>query len=232
MNLKKIGFILFVLLLLPFTIKVFGANNFGQTQSLFTDIKANSTGDILTVLIFEQSRATQKAEAKTSKSTKASVSGGPGIGPLRFIPIFGADGQNDATFDGKGESIRNGTFSAKMSVTVVAVKESGDLIDAIKSDRIELGNVKEAELPEEMQKMNMAERKEYLEQKAKEREEIRNKINELSKKRAEYIAQEMKIPAQIGNVLQAVDAAGLNNVDKRDSKIAWATAFGLSLCSN
>ncbi len=128
MNIRKIGLILFVLLLLPFTVKVFGSNNFGQTQSLFTDIKANSVGDILTVLIFEQSRATQKAEAKTSKSTKASISGGPGIGPLRFIPIFGADGKNDATFDGKGESIRNGTFSAKMSVTVVSVKESGDLI--------------------------------------------------------------------------------------------------------
>ena len=128
MNFKKIGLIVLILLLLPFTIKVFGNNNFGQTQSLFTDIKANDVGDILTVLIFEQSRATQKAESKTSKSTQASVEGGPGIGSLRFIPIFGAEGKNSNTFDGKGESIRNGTFSAKMSVTVVAVKESGDLI--------------------------------------------------------------------------------------------------------
>jgi len=46
------------------------------------------------------------------------------------------------------------------------------------------------------------------------------------------IAQEMKIPAQIGNVLQAVDTAELNNINKRDSKVAWATAFGLSLCQN
>ena len=128
MNIKKIGFILFILLLLPFTLKVYGGNDFGQTQSLFTDIKANVVGDILTVLIFEQSRATQKAESKTAKSTQASVSGGPGIGPLKFIPIFGADGKNNSTFDGKGESLRNGTFSAKMSVTVVAVKENGDLI--------------------------------------------------------------------------------------------------------
>ncbi len=128
MNIKKIGFILFVLLMLPFTVKVFGSNDFGQTQSLFTDIKANIVGDILTVLIFEQSRATQKAESKTAKSTQASISAGPGIGPLRFIPIFGADGKNSSTFDGKGESIRNGTFSAKMSVTVVAVKNNGDLV--------------------------------------------------------------------------------------------------------
>lgn len=128
MNFKKIGLIVLLLILLPFTIKVFGNDNFGQTQSLFTDIKANEVGDILTVLIFEQSRATQKAESKNSKSTQASVEGGPGIGTLSFIPIFGAEGKNSNSFDGKGESVRNGTFSAKMSVTVVAVKESGDLI--------------------------------------------------------------------------------------------------------
>ena len=128
MNLRKIGLILLALLLLPFTVKVFGNNDFGQAQSLFTDIKANSVGDILTVLIFEQSRATQKAETKSEKSTKSSVSGGPGIGTLRFIPIFGAEGKNDNSFDGKGENIRNGSFRAKMSVTVVGVKQNGDLI--------------------------------------------------------------------------------------------------------
>lgn len=128
MNFKKIGLILLMLLLLPFTIKVFGSNDFGQNQSLFTDIKANKVGDILTVLIFEQSRATQKAESKTDKSTSSSTSGGPGIGTLRFIPMFAAKGDNSTTFDGKGESIRNGTLRAKMSVTVVGVKQNGDLI--------------------------------------------------------------------------------------------------------
>ncbi len=128
MNVKKIGFILLVLLLLPFTIKVFGTNNFGQTQSLFTDIKANQIGDILTVLIFEQRRARQQAKVKAEKETVSSIKGGPGVGSLRFIPIFGASGENSSTFDSKGESFRDGTFSAKMSVTVIAVKENGDLI--------------------------------------------------------------------------------------------------------
>jgi len=114
-------------LLLPFSIKVFG-NDFGQGQSLFTDIKANKVGDILTVLIYEQSRASSKVESKTEKSTKSSVKGGPGIGSLDFIPLFGADGENSNKFDGKGENVRDGSLRAKMSVTVIEVRENGDLI--------------------------------------------------------------------------------------------------------
>lgn len=128
MKLSRILLIAIILVLLPFTIKVFGGNDYGQSLSLFTDIKAHDVGDILTVLIFEQSKASQTAETKTEKSTQTSVSGGPGIGTLDFIPMFSADGKNNTTFDGKGENIRNGSLKAKMSVTVVAVKENGDLI--------------------------------------------------------------------------------------------------------
>ena len=127
MNVKKIFWILLVLLLLPFAIKTYGGD-FGQGQSLFADIKANQVGDILTVLIYEQSQASNKVETKTEKSTKSSVKGGPGIGSLDFIPLFGADGQNSNTFDGKGENVRNGSLRAKMSVTVIAVRTNGDLV--------------------------------------------------------------------------------------------------------
>ena len=41
--------------------------------------------------------------------------------------MFSADGKNETSFDGKGESSRNGTLRAKMSVTVVGVKDNGDL---------------------------------------------------------------------------------------------------------
>jgi len=127
MNIKRILAILAILLLLPFSVKVFG-NDFGQAQSLFTDIKANKVGDILTVLIYEQSRASSKVESKTEKSTKSSVKGGPGVGTLDFIPLFGADGENSNKFDGKGENVRDGSLRAKMSVTVIEIRENGDLI--------------------------------------------------------------------------------------------------------
>ncbi len=127
MSFRKAAIILLFLLLLPFSIKLKGGD-FGQSQSLFSDIKAHDVGDILTVLIYEQSQATQKAETKTEKSTSFSTAGGPGIGTLDFIPLFGADGKNQNAYDGKGENVRNGSLRARMSVTVVDVMPNGDLV--------------------------------------------------------------------------------------------------------
>jgi len=127
MNLRRIILILLALLLLPFTLKL-QSQDFGRGQSLFTDLKAHNVGDILTVLIYEQSQATNQVESKNEKSSSASVAGGPGVGPLDFIPLFGADTKTDYQHDGKGESIRKGSLRAKMSVTVVAVKQNGDLV--------------------------------------------------------------------------------------------------------
>lgn len=127
MRYKKAILVLLVLLLLPFTLKLRG-EGYGQNQSLFTDIKAHKVGDILTVLIYEQNRASQKVETKTEKTTKFSTKGGPGIGTLDFLPLFGVDGSSKGTHDGKGENIRNGSLRARMSVTVVNVKPNGDLV--------------------------------------------------------------------------------------------------------
>lgn len=127
MNLKKVLLITAILLLLPFTLKLW-SGDFGQASSLFTDIKANRVGDILTVLIYEYSNATSQAETKTQKTGKFSTSGGPGVGPFGFIPLFGVEGKNKSSHDGKGENLRSQSLRGKMTVTVVGVKENGDLI--------------------------------------------------------------------------------------------------------
>jgi flagellar L-ring protein precursor FlgH len=127
MNFKRFLLLLALLLLLPFSLKVRG-NDFGKSQSLFSDIKAHRVGDVLTVLIVEQNRASNQVETKTEKSTKINTSGGPGIGSLDFIPMFGGKADNSNKFDGKGENLRAGSIRARMSVTVVSVKDNGDLI--------------------------------------------------------------------------------------------------------
>lgn len=127
MSLKKILIITGILLLLPFSFRALGGD-FGQSSSLFTDIKANKVGDILTVNIYENARAAQQAETKAEKTGEFSTQGGPGIGPLDFIPLWSVDGKNENTFDGKGENLRNQSLRARMSVTVVAIKDNGDLI--------------------------------------------------------------------------------------------------------
>ena len=127
MSVKRIVFILLVLLLLPFGLKL-KSQDFGKGQSLFTDIKAHQVGDILTVMIYEQSRASNQVESKSEKKTTGETSGGPGIGTLDFIPLFGASADSKYTHDGKGENLRQGDLRARMSVTVVAVKDNGDLV--------------------------------------------------------------------------------------------------------
>ncbi len=127
MNMKRILIATVILVLLPFTIIV-RAGDFGQTKSLYADIKAHKVGDILTVNIYENTQATNKAETRTEKNSESSVEGGPGTGFLDFIPLFGASFASKNTHDGKGENLRNRNLRAKMSVTVVAVKENGDLV--------------------------------------------------------------------------------------------------------
>lgn len=67
-----------------------------------------------------------------------------------------------------------------------------DLVEAIKDKDFKLAEVEEKELPEEMKKMDEAERKSYLEAKSKGRSEIEKQIQELGKKREGYLQEEMK----------------------------------------
>jgi flagellar L-ring protein precursor FlgH len=128
MNLRKIILLLLLLLLLPFALKVKG-QDFGKGQSLFTDIKAHKVGDILTVLIYESSQATNQIQTKTEKTSDATAAGGPNSGPIfKLIPSFGLNSSTKNNFDGKGENLRNGSLKARISVTVVAVKDNGDLV--------------------------------------------------------------------------------------------------------
>jgi len=127
MSLKKFALILLFLLLLPFSLHL-KSQDFGRGQSLFTDIKAHAVGDILTVNIYENSRASQQVESKNEKSSDAATSGGPGIGPLDFIPLFGVNATSSYSHDGKGENLRSGDLRARMSVTVIALKDNGDLV--------------------------------------------------------------------------------------------------------
>ena len=66
-----------------------------------------------------------------------------------------------------------------------------DLLDAVKSGKVKLAEVKKEELPEQMQKMDAKERKEYLDKLEKRRAELNKKALELDKKRGEYIKEEL-----------------------------------------
>lgn len=67
-----------------------------------------------------------------------------------------------------------------------------DLIDALKSDTVELEKLDDEEVPEEMRKMSLREKREYLMVKEKERAAIMREIDDITTKRSEYIKEQLK----------------------------------------
>ncbi len=109
---------------------------------------------------------------------------------------FGAEGQRGAA----NQSAQDAN-AAKMAPGAAAEraqsKASGlyvttwDLVDARNQKDFDLAKVKGEDLPEEMRKMTLEERRAFLDAKAKERAEIQSQIKELSEKRDAYIKEQM-----------------------------------------
>lgn len=70
--------------------------------------------------------------------------------------------------------------------------EEWDLVDAMSSDEEVLKEVEKEDLPEEMQEMTKDDRKKYVEEKAAKRTSLQAEINELNKKRQEFIEEQQK----------------------------------------
>jgi len=79
-----------------------------------------------------------------------------------------------------------------------------DLVDACNRSGVKIEDVKEDQLPENLRKMSVEERKKYVAEKTAEREKIQAEINKLSSERGKYIAAEQqKQTAQGGKTLDA-----------------------------
>jgi hypothetical protein len=68
---------------------------------------------------------------------------------------------------------------------------SRDLVDAAKADSSSVEKLSKEKLPEEMQKMTVAERKKFIADKAKERQQIQEEIKKVAKEREAHIAKEL-----------------------------------------
>jgi hypothetical protein len=67
---------------------------------------------------------------------------------------------------------------------------SWDLVDAVTNNEVNYQQMKESDLPEEMQGMTKEERKAYVEEMSRKRQEIQDKIMVLYKEREVYIAEQ------------------------------------------
>jgi hypothetical protein len=114
-----------------------------------------------------------------------------------YIP-YGAFGrasyERQSTQDANAMRVKQGAMiSRSMSKASAAYDNSGwDLIDAINNRGADLKKIDAKELPEGMRTMSEAEREKYVAEKAKEREQIRKRIQELTASRTRFVTAEMK----------------------------------------
>ena len=107
----------------------------GTNVSLFNDNRANRIGDLITVLIQENSSASNNTNTaiNTSDSLNAALTNFFGITPTfgsvagnAFSPSMGAtSGQK---YGGTGATTQSNTFTAMLEVTVVRVQGNGNLV--------------------------------------------------------------------------------------------------------
>jgi len=93
-------------------------------QSMVSESKGHQIGDILTILIIENSTATQKATTQNKKTSN--FTGRAGTGPLSFLPGMSAGSSGD--FQGDGTTTRSGNITAKISAKVTKIFPNGNLL--------------------------------------------------------------------------------------------------------
>jgi flagellar L-ring protein FlgH len=90
-------------------------------RPLASDKRAHLPGDVLTVMIYENSSAVTSADTSLQRKNDVGVQGGVDQ------RTHGVNMAANNTFDGGGTVQRAGKLLAQMSVTVVAVVPNGDL---------------------------------------------------------------------------------------------------------
>jgi Mg-chelatase subunit ChlD len=130
---------------------------------------------------------TQANAASNMLRQCAPVNGAPSVSMTSALPP-GAAPATCAPMPcyGVTEAAERGAYCARTG-TVGAV----DLVQSIKDGKVKLEDVKTAELPPEMQKLTLADRKAYLAKVEAERAKLQAEARELDRERTEFLRREM-----------------------------------------
>ena len=103
----------------------------GWSNGLYSDTKARRVGDIITVLLQENTQASKTAKTETKKETDASLS--PLIGLNGAAPTIGGNTlqlgiESDGQFKGDAKSNQSNSLNGQISVHVMRSLPNGNLI--------------------------------------------------------------------------------------------------------
>jgi len=97
--------------------------DFQTGESLVTNIKARAVGDLITIIITEESSA--NAASRTKANNKSETRGGPALGIFDFIRPW--DMTVDNKYLGDGDTRRQGSLHAEITARITEVMPNGDL---------------------------------------------------------------------------------------------------------
>jgi len=95
--------------------------------SLFADHKSHHLDDVITVIVDEQSAATNQASTKTHSESHTKTHSEKGKGALEIIPSANSSTDEDARFGGDGQTGRKGKMNATVTARVVGILSNGNL---------------------------------------------------------------------------------------------------------
>ncbi|MHA7879498.1 MAG: flagellar basal body L-ring protein FlgH [Saccharospirillum sp.] len=95
-------------------------------MSLYGDKKAMRTGDIITVLLDEETQGSKSSQSSSSKSSEAGLTA-PIIAGAGPIDALSASISGDRNFSGRGDADQSNSLSGSITVTVSEVLPNGVL---------------------------------------------------------------------------------------------------------
>lgn len=103
----------------------------GWSNGLYSDTKARRVGDIITVLLQENTQASKTAKTETKKETDATLS--PLVGLNGVAPTIGGNTlqlglESDGQFKGDAKSNQSNSLNGQISVHVLRALPNGNLI--------------------------------------------------------------------------------------------------------
>ncbi len=131
---------------------------------------------------------------------------------LPYGPRGKSSAANQTAQDANASRVSPGN-SAQRAVAKASAhyrNSSWDLVDGVREGKIKLEDVKTEDLPEEMQRQSLAERKTYVAANQKKRAGLQKKIKELNEQRKKHVEAEMKKRSESGG--KTLDAVIVSTV--------------------
>ena len=98
-----------------------------RRTSLYTDFKAKTIGDIVTILISESTTGSQESDRSSTGKGNAKASASVTGNLTQFLPIFGAQSNFEHDNAGTAESNQKDALSGRITAVVTEISPNGNL---------------------------------------------------------------------------------------------------------